>query len=42
MDEGIRHAYISTCPKIGKIKGIYGIEREFERYYLRLMSELDE
>ena len=38
--ECIQHTYNLTIQRIGHIRSLYGIEREFHRYYLRLKAKL--
>ncbi len=39
-EEAILSSYNSTLQKISLIRAIYGVEREFDRYYMRLKNSL--
>jgi len=39
-EEGLEISYLCTIKKISLIKAVFGIEREFDRYYLRLKQML--
>lgn len=41
FEEALQHTYTQTVQRIGHIKSLYGIEREFDRYYLRLKLKLN-
>lgn len=36
----MQHTYIKTIQKMAHIRSLYGIEREFDRYFLRLKQKL--
>ena len=36
FDEFIQNTYVQTVQRIDHVRALYGIEREFDRYYLRL------
>lgn len=39
-EEAIHSSYNSTLQKISLIRAVYGVEREFDRYYMRLKNSL--
>ena len=39
-DRVLQHTYALTVSRIAHIRSYYGIEREFDRYYLRLKQKL--
>jgi hypothetical protein len=39
-DKCLQHTYALTVSRIAHIRSYYGIEREFDRYYLRLTQKL--
>lgn len=39
-DTALQHTYALTISRISHIRSFYGIEREFDRYYLRLKQKL--
>lgn len=39
-EEAILSSYNCTLQKISLIRAIYGVEREFDRYYMRLQGSL--
>ena len=40
FDEVMQHTYGFTIQRISHIRSLYGIEREFDRYYLRLKQKM--
>lgn len=36
----MQHTYAQTIQRISHIRSLYGIEREFDRYYLRLKLKM--
>lgn len=41
FDQHMQNTYIQTVQRIDHIRALYGIEREFDRYYLRLKQKLN-
>jgi len=39
FDYAIQHTFLITMGKMSQIRSVYGIEREFERYYQRLLKQ---
>ena len=37
----LQHTYSQTVQRIGHIRALYGIEREFDRYYMRLKAKMN-
>ena len=40
FEEVLQHTYAFTIQRISHIRSLYGIEREFDRYYLRLKQKM--
>ena len=40
FESTIQHTYSQTIQRISHIRSLYGIEREFDRYYLRLKLKM--
>lgn len=39
-EEAIHQSYVCTLQKVSLIRAVYGVEREFDRYYMRLKHSL--
>lgn len=38
--QAIQSSYVATLGKVSFIRAVFGIEREFDRYYMRLKQQL--
>jgi hypothetical protein len=41
FDYSMENTYTQAVSRISHIRSLYGIEREFDRYYMRLKNKLD-
>ena len=39
FEKAIQHTFLLTMKKMPQIRSVYGIEREFERYYQRILRD---